>query len=54
MIENIRRANKDPYAYLKWVFEKLPSMTNQDNLDELMPKAWLKKQEKQQKLDKAS
>ena len=41
MIENIRRAGKDPYAYLKWVFERLPSMTNQDDLHELTPQSWL-------------
>ena len=45
MIENIRKAGKDPYAYLKWLFEKLPSMTNQDDLDPLMPKVWLAKLE---------
>ena len=41
MIENIRRADKDPYAYLKWVFERLPSMTNQDDLTALTPQSWL-------------
>lgn len=30
-IENIRRKGHDPYAYLKWVFERLPQMTNQHN-----------------------
>lgn len=41
MIENVRRAGKDPYAYLKWVFERLPTMTNQDDLTELTPQSWL-------------
>jgi len=27
-VENIRRAGCDPYAYLKWLFERLPGMTN--------------------------
>jgi len=41
MIENIRMEGEDPYAYLKWLFEKLPSMTNQDDLTPLLPKHWL-------------
>ena len=48
MIENIRSQGKDPYAYLKWVFEQIPSMTNQDDLRRLLPKAWLKAQSRQQ------
>lgn len=44
MIENVKREGKDPYAYLKWVFERLPSMTNQDDLSTLMPQAWLARQ----------
>lgn len=45
MIENLRSQGKDPYAYLKWVFERIPSMTNQDDLRQLLPKAWLEKQQ---------
>ncbi|SHK29862.1 IS66 C-terminal element, partial [Rubritalea squalenifaciens DSM 18772] len=49
LIENIRRAGHDAYAYLKWVFEKIPHMTNQDNLRELLPKVWIRlQQDKQQ------
>lgn len=44
LIENIRSKGKDPYAYLKWVFERIPAMTNQDNLRKLLPKAWLSQQ----------
>lgn len=44
LIENIRSHGKDPYAYLKWVFEQIPSMTNQDDLRSLLPQAWLKVQ----------
>ena len=43
-IENIRRQGHDPYAYLKWVFERLPQMTNQHNLEELLPASWIKLQ----------
>jgi transposase len=45
MIENCRVLSKDPYAYLKWVFEKLPAMTNQDDLRKLLPAAWVQEQE---------
>ena len=41
MIENIRSQGKDPYAYLKWVFEQIPSMTNQDDLRTLLPQEWI-------------
>ena len=47
MIENIRSHGKDPYVYLKWVFEQIPSMTNQDDLRRLLPKAWLETQAQQ-------
>lgn len=42
MVENCRIIGKDPYAYLKWVFEKLPAMTNQDDLRQLLPASWVK------------
>lgn len=43
-IENIRRAGRDPYAYLEWVFEKIPHLTNQNDLRELLPQVWIKLQ----------
>lgn len=44
LIENIRRGGRDPFAYLKEVFDRLIIMTNQDDLTPLMPKAWLERQ----------
>jgi transposase len=40
-VENIRNAGADPFAYLKDVFERLPAMTNQDDLRPLLPLNWL-------------
>ena len=40
LVENCRILGHDPYAYLKWVFEKIPAMTNQDDLRQLLPAAW--------------
>lgn len=37
LVENVRRAGLDPEAYLRWVFERLPGMTNQDDLRTLLP-----------------
>ena len=54
MIENIRSHGRDPYAYLKWVFEQIPSMTNQDDLRRLLPKAWLEVQSSQQAEESAA
>lgn len=48
MIENVRSHGKDPYAYLQWVFERIPGMTNQDDLRTLLPAAWLGRSEQQQ------
>ena len=45
-VENIRRAGRDPYPYLKWLFERLPGKTNQDDLRPLLPAAWLASQNK--------
>ncbi len=42
MIENCRLLGHDPFAYLKWVFEKIPSMTNQDDMRALLPINWIK------------
>lgn len=44
MIVNIRRHGKDPRAYLEWVFERLPGMSNQQDLRELLPVAWVEQQ----------
>jgi len=41
MVENCKLQGKDPYAYLKWVFEKLPTMTNQDDMRKLTPASWV-------------
>lgn len=47
-IEQIRSRGQDPFAYLKWVFEKLPGMTNQDDFEPLLPVNWIAaKQSKQ-------
>jgi transposase len=45
MVENIRRHGYSPRAYLQWVFERLPGMTNQDDLSQLLPDAWIAMQE---------
>ena len=52
MVENIRRHGYSPRAYLQWVFERLPGMTNQDDLSQLLPGAWIAMQEPRQ--DKCS
>ena len=44
LIENIRSAGKDPYAYLQWVFERIPHMSNQQSLEPLLPQSWLASQ----------
>lgn len=48
-IEQIRTHGKDPFAYLEWVFEKLITATNQDNLEALLPSSWLATQNQQTK-----
>ena len=45
IIENCRRRGIDPYAYLKDVFTRLPSMTNWQVKD-ITPKAWAKQQDR--------
>ena len=40
LVENCRILGHDPYAYLKWVFDKIPSMTNQDDMRALLPVNW--------------
>jgi len=44
LVENVRRAGHDAEAYLRWVFERLPGMTNQDDLRPLLPAAWIRLQ----------
>ena len=41
MVENCKLQGKDPYAYFQWVFEKLPTMTNQDDMRKLTPAGWV-------------
>ena len=36
----------EPHAYLEDVLERLPTMTNQDRLNELTPLNWKKAREK--------
>jgi transposase len=45
LVENVRRAGHNPEAYLRWVFERLPAMTNQDDLRALLPAAWVQHQQ---------
>ena len=45
LVENCRILGHDPYAYLKWVFEKIPRMTNQDDMRALLPVNWVKQLE---------
>jgi len=44
MVEQVRRHGHDPYAYLKWAFERLPGMTNQDDFAPLLPSSWIAEQ----------
>jgi transposase len=41
LIVSCLRHGKDPAAYLRDVLARLPSMTNQDDLDALTPRRWL-------------
>ena len=45
IIEQIRRHGRDPFAYLEWVFGKLPEITNQDDFAPLLPASWVAAQE---------
>lgn len=40
LVVSCRRHGKDPYAYLRDVLSRLPSMTNQDDLTRLTPAGW--------------
>jgi len=47
MVENIRTAGGDPFAYLKDVLTRIPAMTNQQDLRPLLPRNWLAQQRAQ-------
>lgn len=47
-VEQVRRHGLDPFAYFKWVFERLPGMTNQDDFAPLLPCSWVAEQKAQQ------
>ena len=46
LIANCRMHGVEPHAYLKDLLERLPTMTNQDRLDQLTPLHWKKAREK--------
>jgi hypothetical protein len=48
IVEQVRRHGHDPFEYFKWVFERLPGMTNQDDFEPLLPRKWVQAQEAQQ------
>ena len=54
LIENVRREKLDPFAYLQWVFEKIPQMTNRDDLRTILPKAWIERQRTGKHLNESS
>jgi hypothetical protein len=40
IVVSCQRHRKDPFAYMREVLTRLPSMTNRDNLDALTPVNW--------------
>ena len=40
-VEQVCSRGADPYAYFEWVFEKLTICPNAEQLDLLLPTAWL-------------
>ena len=40
LVENVRRLNRDPFAYLQWVFEKLRLDPAPEAPEQLLPAAW--------------
>ena len=40
IVVSCQRHGIDPFAYLKDVLTRLPRMTNQDKLDDLLPSSW--------------
>ncbi len=49
-VEQVRRHGLDPFAYFKWVFERLPGMTNQDDFAPLLPCNWAAAQKAAEKI----
>ena len=47
MVGNIRQGGGDPYACPEDLFERLPAMTNQDDLTPLLPRHWLEARRKE-------
>ena len=45
LVQNCRMHGVNPYEYFKDVLERLPRMTNQDNVDQLTPLNWKKSRE---------
>ena len=45
-IQNCRVHGVEPHAFLKDLLERLPTMTNQDRLDQLTPLNWMRAHEK--------
>ena len=41
-VEQVRSQGLDPFAYFKWVFEKLMHNPSGDELEELLPEGWIK------------
>jgi len=41
LVISCKRHGKDPLAYLRDVLTRLPTMTNQENLDPLLPSNWV-------------
>jgi transposase len=40
IVVSCQRHGRDPFAYLRDVLTRLPGMTNQDDLDPLLPVNW--------------
>ncbi|MDA8976367.1 transposase [bacterium] len=43
-VEQVRSQGLDPFAYFEWVFERLMHNPPDEELDELLPDAWVKLQ----------
>jgi len=41
-VEQVRRHGLDPFAYFKWVFEKLMHDPSEEELEALLPESWIK------------
>jgi hypothetical protein len=53
LVENCRRLNMDPYAYLRDLLTRLPHITNWQ-IKDVTPKAWAKTQKNQAQFRAAS